>query len=411
MKSYERQQLIYKFILAIVFVMCVTFLITFTATCKYVKGNNNILNLHYDGLSSKEVGEDAEENIKTISKTLKDFRELIDDYYIWDIDEQKMVDETIKGYVNGLGDEYSEYMSASEWEEYQASVLGDYVGIGVYMGQNKDNNIVILETMENSPAKEAGIQKGDIIQEVDGESVEGLDTSGVASKVKGEENTKVKLKILRGDETLDIEIVRRKIKAYPVVSEMKENNIGYIKLSTFDEDCSIEFRNAFEAVKEQGAQKLIIDLRDNTGGLVDEALSIAEMMIPKDKKMLITIDSKEQRKEEISKQDPIINMDIVVLVNEYSASASEILVGALKDNGIAKIVGTKTYGKGVIQNVFSLSDGSVIKLTTAEYLTPNEIRIHKQGIEPDENVELVEEPDGTEEIDEQLNKAIELLKK
>lgn len=401
MNSYEKKQLIYKAVLAVVLIACLTAVITFYATCKTMENT-------YFPIKG-ETSENAKENISTIASSLKDFRKLIDEYYIGEIDEQKVVDETIKGYVNGLDDEYSEYMTAEEWEEYQVNALGNYVGIGIYMSQDTAGNVIIIDPIEGSPAEAAGLKSKDYIVEVDGENVQGMDTSMVATKVKGEEGSKVTLKIVRDNQYMDFEVERKAIKVYHVKNKMLENQIGYIKLSTFDEGCSEEFRTAFEELKGQNAQKLVIDLRDNTGGLVDEALNIADMMIPKGKTMLLTVDSKENKETTVAKQEPMIDMEIVVLVNHYSASASEILVGALKDNQEAKVVGTKTYGKGVIQNVFSLSDGSVLKLTTAEYFTPNETKINKQGIEPDEVVEEIEEPEGVEEIDEQLNKAIELL--
>lgn len=401
MRSYEKKQLIYKFILVIVFVVCITAIITFYATFSCMGGS------HF--LVPGDVGQDSKENINTIGNALKDFRKLIDEYYIGEIDEQKVVDETIKGYVNGLDDEYSEYMTAEEWEEYQTNALGNYVGIGIYMSQDTAGNIVIIEPIEGSPAEAAGVKAGDIIVAVNDEDVTGKDTATVAAKVKGEDGSKVTLKIVRDNQYMTLDVERKAIKVYHVKNKMLENNVGYIKLSTFDEGCSDEFKTAFEEVQKNGAQKLIIDLRDNTGGLVDEALKIADMIIPKGKTMLLTVDSKDNKEKTVAQQEPMINLDMVVLVNEYSASASEILVGALKDNQKAKIVGTKTYGKGVIQNVFSLADGSVLKLTTAEYFTPNETKINKKGIEPDVEVEDVEEPEGVEEIDEQLNKAIELI--
>jgi len=401
MESYERKQLIYKFILVIVFVCCITAVITFYAAFNCMEKNYFLV--------TGDITENSKENINTISSALKDFRKLIDEYYIGEVDEQKVVDETIKGYINGLQDEYSEYMTAEEWEEYQINTLGNYVGIGIYMSQDPSGNIVIVEPIEESPAEAAGLKADDIIVEVDGESVIGKDTATVASKVKGEEGTIVRLKIVRDNQYITVDVERKSIKVYHVKNEMLENNVGYIKLSTFDEGCYQEFKAAFENLQNQGAQKLIIDLRDNTGGLVDEALNIADMIIPKGQKMLLTVDSKENKETTVALQDPIIDMEIVVLVNEYSASASEILVGALKDNKEATVVGTKTYGKGVIQNVFSLSDGSILKLTTAEYFTPNEIQINKKGIEPDVVVELVDEPEGTPEVDEQLNKAKEII--
>ena len=401
MKSYEKKQLIYKFILVIVFVVCITAVITFYAAF-------NCMDKNYF-LVTGDISDNAKENINTTSAALKDFRKLIDEYYIGDIDEQKLVDETIKGYIKGLDDEYSEYMTADEWEEYKINTLGNYVGIGIYMSQDQMGNVVVIEPIEGSPAEAAGLQADDIIVEVDGENVVGKDTSTVASKIKGEEGTVVRLKIIRDNKYVMLDIERKAIKVYHVKSEMKENNIGYIKLSTFDEGCSIEFKNAFEELQQKGAQKLILDLRDNTGGLVDEAINIADMIVPKDQKLLLTVDSKGNKETTVAKEDPIINMDIVVLVNEYSASASEILVGALKDNEEATVVGTTTYGKGVIQNIFSLSDGSILKLTTAEYFTPNEIKINKKGIEPDVSAGLVDEPEGVPEVDEQLNKALEII--
>ena len=187
---------------------------------------------------------------------------------------------------------------------------------------------------------------------------------------------------------------------------MLENNIGYLQLFTFDEDCADELKENYEKLKSQGAKKIILDLRNNTGGLVDEALKMLDMMLPKDKLELITVDAKGNKVYSKSENDPVIDCDMVVLVNGYSASASEITVGALKDNERAKIVGTTTYGKGVIQTIIPLKDKSALKLTTNEYYTPNETKINKIGIEPDFVVELDDETEG----DEQLNKALELLK-
>ncbi len=402
MESYERKQIIYKCILVIVFVACITAVITCYAAFNCMEQNYFLV--------TGEIGENSKQNINTISSALKDFRKLIDEYYIGEVDEKKVMDETIKGYVNGLDDEYSEYMTAEEWEEYQINTLGNYVGIGIYMTQDVAGNVVVIEPIEGSPAEAAGLQANDYIVEVDGESVIGQDTAKVSSKIKGEEGTMVKLKVIRDNQYVTMDVERKAIKVYHVKNEMLENNIGYIKLSTFDEGCSDEFETAFKDLQGKGAQKLIIDLRDNTGGLVDEALKIADMIVPKDKKMLITKNSKGQTETTVAKQDVMIDMDIIVLVNGYSASASEILVGCLQDNKEAKIVGTTTYGKGVIQNVFSLSDGSVLKLTTAEYFTPNETQINKKGINPDFAVQLVPEAEGQEEIDEQLNKALEMLK-
>lgn len=399
MDSYEKKQLIYKFVIILVITSCIVAIASAGVTKYY-------LNVNGYSIMKEDSGENSDENITAISKTLKSFRSMIDRNYIGEIDESKMLDETIKGYINGLDDEYSEYFTKEEWNEFEASALGNYVGIGIYMSQDKSGNIVVVSPIKETPAEEAGIQTEDIIVEVNGESVVGETTDVVASKIKGEPGTKVKLKLLRDSEYIDLEIERKEIKVYHVESKMLENNIGYIELITFDEGCAEEIKNAYLDLKNQGAKKIILDLRYNTGGLVDESLEIADMIIPKDKTLLITVDSKNNKEISKSKQDVLIDCDIVVLVNEYSASASEILTGALKDNGEATIVGTKTYGKGVIQNVYMLQDGSALKLTVNEYFTPNETKINKIGIDPDYEVELNSE---TEE-DEQLNKAIELLK-
>ena len=387
-------------------------------------------------LDKKEASENSEENIDVIAKTLKSFSTVIDQYYIGEIDQQKVLDETIKGYVNGLDDEYSQYMTTSEWNEFQADALGNYVGIGIYMSVDKNNNVVVVSPIKDTPAEKAGLQTGDIIAYVNDESVLGIDSDIVSSKIKGEEGSTVKLEILRGTETksfelkresikvnpvegtkvkitvlrenkyIDFEIERKAIKVYHVESEMLQNNIGYISLLTFDEGCANELKSAYESLKSQGAQKIILDLRNNTGGLVDEALKILDMFLPKGATELITVDAQGEKDISKAEEDSIIDCDVVVLVNEYSASASEIVVGALKDQKKATLVGKTTYGKGVIQNVFMLNDGSALKLTVSEYFTPNETKINKVGIAPDYEVDLNDE---TEE-DEQLNKAIEILK-
>lgn len=360
-----------------------------------------------EGLINKEeLSADKTQNIEAIAETLKSFRTVIDEYYIGEIDEQKMLDETIKGYVNGLDDEYSEYMTAEEWQEFQADALGNYVGIGIYMSVDKNGNVVVVSPIKHTPAEKAGLKTGDIIVYVNDESMIGMDSEVVSSKIKGEEGTKVKITVLRGEEYIDFDIERKAIKVYHVESEMLENNIGYISLLTFDEGCAEEFKNAYLDLEAKGAKKIIIDLRNNTGGLVNECLEIADMILPKGDIELITLDAKGNKDISKSEKDPIVEGEIVVLVNEYSASASEILVAALKENNKAEVVGKTTYGKGVIQSVLSLNDGSVLKLTVSEYFTPTEQKINKVGITPDYEVDL---PEDLKE-DTQLNKAIELLK-
>lgn len=393
----DKKRLKARFIVITIFVAIVVAIISSEFTLYYYMNNGF--------LAKSEASQDAEENIEAIAKTLKNFREVIDELYIGEIDEQKILDETIKGYVNGLDDEYSEYMTAEEWQDFQASALGNYVGVGIYMSLDKNDNVIVLAPIKDSPAEKAGVQSADIIAYVDEESVLGMSTEEVSNRIKGEPGTKVKVTVYRDGEYLDFEMERAEIKIYHVEEEMLENNIGYISLITFDEGCSEEFKDAYLRLKEQGAQKIIVDLRDNTGGLVEEALNIIDMFLPKDKTMLVTLDSNENKEYSKSEEDQLIDCETILLTNEYSASASEIMVGALRDNGIAKSVGETTFGKGVIQSVFLLKDESALKLTVSEYFTPNETKINKVGIAPDYEVEL---DLGTEE-DEQLNKAIEIL--
>lgn len=405
MDSREKKDLIYQFILILVFVVSIAVILTAGITYK---------NCLEDGLilTKEEFSEDSSENIGSIAVTLKNFRRLIDNYYLGEIDEEQILDETIKGYVKGLGDEYSEYLTKEDWEEFETNALGNYVGIGIYMSLDKNNNVVVVSAISGTPAEAAGLKPEDIIVEVNGENVLGLSMEEVANRVKGDEGTKVQIKVARGEEYLDFEIERKAIKIYHVQGEVIENNIGYLFLETFDEGCADEFLAKYKELKSKGAEKIIIDLRYNTGGLVYEALQIADYMLDRDKTILITKDA--DGNEEITKTEnfKIIDTDIVVLVNEYTASASEILAAALSDNEEATIVGEKTYGKGVIQNAFPLADGSVLKLTVSEYLTPNGDKINKIGITPD--VEVTIDPENKDAngdvIDLQREKAVEILK-
>lgn len=406
MDSYEKKQLKYKFIFSIIATFCIAVVISASATFYYVTKRYADAGLKVN----KTELTDSSDTIKAISSSLETFKSVIDKYYIGEIDNEKVLNETIKGYVNGLGDKYSEYYTKEEWDEFQESALGNYYGIGIYMSQNEDNNIVIASTIKGGPAEEAGLQAEDIIVSIDDQDFLGKKPEDASKLIKGKEGGKVKLKIARGNEYKEFEVERKEVKIYHVESEMLENNVGYISLLTFDEGCADELKTALEDLKSKGANKYILDLRYNTGGLVDEALKIANYFLDKDKTVLYTVDSDDNKVETKTENDPIdTTSDMVVLVNYYSASASEILTGALKDNGRAKIVGEKTYGKGVIQNVFQLTDGSVLKLTFAEYFTPKETKINQVGIEPDYTVELPSKDSGNTN-DTQLDKAKELLK-
>ena len=395
---------IYKIIMLVILVALVTFLLTSIGFYQYFTNGNNTDFLI--GSSSEETNIDDE---------LKKYRALIDKYYLGEVNEEDLKEGAIKGYIEGLGDEYTEYISKEDMEEYMQDTMGNFVGIGIYMVNNTETNrIMVLSPIKGSPAEKAGILPGDYIMKINGESYTGEDNSIAASKIKGEEGTTVQLEILRGTETLNFEIKRENIIVNPVEGKILENNIGYIEFTSFDENTAEEFKNKFEELQKSNITSLIIDLRNNGGGLVDQALEIADYIADKGSVLLYEVDKNNNEEVKKSESDPIINMPVVILVNENTASSSEILAGALKDLGKAKIVGTKTYGKGVIQELLTLKDGSGLKITSQKYLTPNKTEINKIGIEPDVTVEL---PDTVENVlnvekenDTQLQKAIEMLK-
>ena len=346
-----------------------------------------------------------------IETTLAAIRTILEDEYLGELDDEQMLEMAVKGYVAGVGDEYTVYYTPEEMDEQYDTAMGNYVGIGIYMVVNyEEGTITVLEPMENSPAAEAGLQEGDLITKVEGEEVTVDNITEISDKIQGEEGTTVNLEITREEEKIDVEVERRRIEISHINSRMIENDIAYIQVTDFDGGAAEEFRKNYEELKAQGATSLIIDLRDNGGGVVDEAIDMLEMICDKGSTLLIESDKDGNETITKSEEDPIIDVPIVVLVNGNSASASEIFAGALKDYNKATIIGTKTYGKGIIQSLMRLSDGSGLKVTTEEYCTPNRNKIHEIGIDPDITVELPEEIEElTDENDTQLQRAIEEL--
>ncbi len=395
---------VYKIIMLVILVAFITFLCTSIGMYQYFINDKT----NYSMLSTKASNTD-------ITSTLNRYKKIIDQYFLGEIDEEKLKEGAIKGYVEGLDDPYTEYISKEDMKDYLEDTMGNFVGIGIYMVKNTDNNKVqVLAPIKNSPAEKAGILPGDLILTVDGITYTGDDMSVVSTKIKGEEGTTVKIEVLRENETKSFELKRENIKVNPVEGKVLTKQIGYIEFSSFDEGTAQDFKAKYEELQKQGIQSLIIDLRNNGGGIVDEALEIADYIANKEDVLLYEVDKNNKEKVKKSENDPIINLPVVILTNENTASSSEILAGALKDLGKARTCGTKTYGKGVIQQLLTLPDGSGLKITSEKYLTPNKTEINKIGIEPDEKVELpgtvknvllVEEKDDT-----QLQKAIEMLK-
>ena len=394
----------YKVVMLVILVAFMTFILTTIGMYKYFT----------DTGFGKSLVSAANEN-NEIATELNKYRKIIDKYYLGNVDEEKLKEGAIKGYIEGLGDKYSEYISKEDMEDYMADTTGNFVGIGVYMAQDtKTNKIMVISPIKGGPAEKAGIQPGDYILSVDGTEYAGDQMSVAANKIKGEAGTTVKIKFLRNNETKEYELTREKITVNPVEGKVLENNIGYIEFSSFDEGTAEEFKNKYEELQKQGITSLVIDLRNNGGGIVSEALKIADYILNKDDVILYEVDKNNKETIEKSTNDPIINMPIVILTNGNTASSSEILAGALKDHGKAKVVGEKTYGKGVIQQLLTLPDGSGLKITSEEYLTPNKTKINGVGIEPDEKVSLPDTVKNVlnveEKYDTQLQKAIELLK-
>ena len=407
-ERYLKKQRFYKTVMLVI----LTAFLTFIFTTIYITNKYN-LNDGEQTISSLFVTSSSDDKL---TKSLKNIKSLLKKYYLNDIDEDKAIDGAITGYVASLGDQYTEYIPKDEMQEYTQNLMGNYVGIGIYMAQNtKDNTIVVISPIKYSPAEEAGILPGDIIKKIDGTEYNGDSMDAAANNIKGVEGSTVKLEIQRGQEIKTFEITRKKITTNPVISEKLENNIGYLEVSSFDENTAENFKAKSEELKAQGITSLIIDLRNNGGGLVEEALKIADYIVPKDKELLVTVDKDGKEKVEKSKEDVLIDMPIVVLVNKNSASSSEILAGALKDLNEATIVGNTTYGKGVIQQLLQLRNGAGLKVTVEEYYTPNRTKINGVGIEPNEKVDLpdsVENPLSVDRQDDtQLQKAIELLSK
>ena len=347
-----------------------------------------------------------------VEEKLSEIDWYIDHYYIFDVDRDKLADGLLAGYVSGLEDPYSVYYTPEKYTDILESANGEYYGIGVLVTEDKDGTIQIVNVFSNSPAKEAGILKGDIIAGVDNLDITGMDLNQVVGYIKGKEGTSVELQIQRDGEAdlLNIMVERRQVSVDTVEYRMLEDGIGYIQLVQFDDVSLDQMTAAIEDLKSQGMEKLILDLRDNPGGLLTSVVDIADLFLP-EANIFYMEDKSGSRTDYNATDDQLFDGELVVLVNENSASASEVLAGTLKDNGRAQLVGVTTFGKGIVQTFYSLSDGSGVKLTTAHYFTPNGTDIHGVGVTP--NVEA-EQPDdektGESENDTQLNKALEIIR-
>ena len=363
--------------------------------------------------TGSEKTETLDMNLSQVKKKTGEIEELINAYYLDEIDGQKVEDTMYTGMVAGLEDPYSVYYSKEELESMEESISGAYSGIGATLTQDPDTGeLSVVSCFDGTPAQEAGLQPGDVITGWNGKSVEGIELSELVSKIKTDPEEQLTLEIERDGETLEVELTRREVQIPTVEYEMLDNQIGYIRLVEFDEVTADQFKEALEDLENQNMEKLIIDVRNNPGGVLQVVCDMLDQLLPEGM-IVYTEDKNGNRKEYTSDEEHQFTKPLAVLANENSASASEIFAGAIQDYGIGTIVGTTTFGKGIVQRTFYLSDGTGVKLTVAKYYTPKGHDIHKKGITPDVEIELDEELKNQSSIsheeDNQLQKAIEVL--
>ena len=367
---------------------------------------------NHGGTQSTETKSGLVTQDKEIHEKLGLLEYYIRGHYLDEIDEKQLEDYLYYGLVAGLGDPYAAYYNEKETQSMIDSSSGSYCGIGTVFSQNMTTGIVtVSQVYEGCPSYEAGILPGDILYKVNGEDVTGQDLTNVVTKIKGEEGTEVTITMIRGEEEIDFTMERRTIEVPTIEHEMLENSVGYICIAEFDGVTSEQFHEALVDLQSQEMKSLIIDLRNNGGGSVEAVCKIADELLPEGP--IVFTEYKGEDWEERSSDSECIGLPMAVLMNENSASASEILAGALQDYEEAVIVGTQSYGKGIVQSVIDLRDGTALKITTAKYYTPDGNNIHEIGITPDVEIDLPEELKTQLEIsheeDVQLQKAIEVL--
>lgn len=336
---------------------------------------------------------------------------LIGENYIGDVDEEALEEGIYKGYIQGLEDPYSVYYNEEETKDLYETTEGEYSGIGAVLSQDLESGVITLvQIYEDSPAAKAGLKDNDILTKVGDIEVTGMDLSEVVTYIKGEKGTDVDLTVLRGEDAEEITVTatRDTVEAQTVKYEMLEGQTGYLSVSEFDSVTYAQYEEALNELTAQGMTGLIVDLRNNPGGNLNTVCEMLDLVLPKGT-IVYTEDKDGKRETATSDDEHQINVPMVVLVNGNSASASEIYAGAIQDYGIGKIVGTQTYGKGVVQQIFDLGDGTSVKLTIAEYFTPTGRNIDGEGITPDVEVEY-EADENNPEADNQLEKALEVMK-
>lgn len=345
-----------------------------------------------------------------VNEKLDQINSIIEKYYLYEneVDADTLIDGIYSGYAAALGDPYTEYYDEEETSALYESTSGEFSGIGATMSKGlSSDEITVSNVYEDSPAEKAGMKAGDVITAVDGHSVSGQELETVVSWIKGEKGTDVTLRVLRNGEELELTATRDIIEVQTVSGEMKDGQIGYIAVSEFDTVTYEQFEKALNDLEEQGMEGLVIDLRGNPGGNLTTVTDMLKLLLPEG--TIVSTKDKYGNTEEITCDGTHeFKKPLAVLVNQYSASASEIFSGAVQDYGIGTIVGTTTYGKGVVQQLMDLGDGTCLKVTIAEYYTPNGRSINGTGVEPDVEVEY-EYDEANPEADNQLEKALKIV--
>ncbi|SIR34490.1 S41 family peptidase [Halanaerobium kushneri] len=380
-----------------VWLIAITFLLLFTFAVSA-----------QDSAVDKQLPQEPQQDENyTKADAFQDVMFLLQNYYVEDVKFETLIEGAIDGMLNKV-DRYSYFMSPSEYEEMQQEYEGHYGGIGIVITM-RDNKLTIVSPIKNTPGERAGLRSGDIITAIDGQETAEMSQMKAVDLMRGEEGTDVTLTIDRGDEDpFEVEITREDIEVPYVETEMKTNEIGYISLAQFIENVGTKVETAVADLKEQGARGIILDLRNNPGGLLNEAVNVSSVFL--EEGVVVSVRQKDET-ERILKVNQDINANteipLIILINKGSASASEIVSGAIKDYDRGKLIGTTTFGKGVVQSVVPLKDGSAVSLTTARYYTPDGNYIHEKGIKPDVKVELDIEAAQEDGSDNQLERAID----
>ena len=366
-------------------------------------------------LGDKVIVQTKDSNTADYIEKLIYLKDEIETSYYKDVDEDTILDGAISGMFQAVGDPYTAYYDESQFKSYLEQVQGTYVGIGVVVGMDDDKSVTVISPIDGSPGQKAGLISGDKILQVDGKEITDLSLEEVVAKIKGDEGTTVTLSIQRKDseELLEKEITRQEIVMKSVTSQVLEGDIGYLTITQFESYTSEEFEENLNSLLSQNIKGLIVDVRDNPGGMMDTVVEIVDRLIGES---VIVYTQDKAGNKEYMKSDGKTKLDLpmVTLINEGSASASEIFAGSLQDTKSATIVGTTSFGKGIVQRMSEVGDGTGYKITVSEYFTPNGRNIHGKGIVPDVEVEMPEDlraqPEFELKDDVQLNKAIEVMK-